>query len=295
MIVPGTASQTLAARLAVRTDRDLAAVTVERFPDGEILAATPGFHGDSAVIVAATSSTEAHIELLQLQDAVREAGATDVTTVIPYLGYARQDEPHAPGHDAGDSPPGYPVSVRAMARAISTGTDRVLTVSPHEPSVMEHFEVPGTTISGTPALAEGLPTDLVDPLFVAPDGGARAMVEAVRDAYGRGTIDHFEKSRLGPETVEIEPSDADPDDRDVVVVDDIIATGGTASTAVERINEGGANRIYAACVHAVLAGGARTRLARAGVTELIATDTIERPASHVSVAPMLATALERQD
>ena len=138
MIVSGSASQALAARLARELDVSLAEVAFDRFPDGELLAAVPDFSADRAVIVASTVSSDAHLELLQLQDAVREAGAETVLTVLPYMGYARQDAAFDAGH---------PVSARAVARAISTGSDAVLTVTPHERGVCDYFDPPATAIA----------------------------------------------------------------------------------------------------------------------------------------------------
>lgn len=282
MIIPGSASQTLAAALADHTGIPLATVASDRFPDGELLVELPDAIDDRAIIVASTVSSEAHLEVLLLQDAAREAGVNQLTTVIPYLGYARQDAAFEPGQ---------PVSARAVARAISTGTDRVLAVNPHEPAVMDFFTVPARATSAATQLAGPLPTDLTNPLFLAPDSGARDLVTEVRDAYGRGEVDHFEKTRRSGRAVEIAPSDARVADRDVVVADDIIATGGTMSEAIGVLREGGADRVYAACVHPLLTDAARTRLAQAGVAAIVATDTVERPASTVSAAPIVADAV----
>jgi len=284
MIVPGSSSQLLAAALAEETGRPLATPTYDRFPDGEGLAAAPDFAGDEAVVVAATDSDEAWVELLQLQDAVREAGAERVTTVIPYMGYARQDE------SFGD---GQPVSARAMARAVSTGTDRVVLVNPHESGVADFYDVPAETVDAAGVLADPLPTDLADPLFLAPDEGAVGIAETVRDAYGAGETDYFEKHRdRDTGEVEVSPSDAAVAGRDVVVVDDIVATGSTMSESVAVLNDRGAARVLAACVHPMLAANAVTKLRGAGVDRIVGSDTLERGCSVVSVAPVLADALE---
>ncbi|PSP56533.1 ribose-phosphate pyrophosphokinase [Halobacteriales archaeon QS_1_67_19] len=251
MILSGSSSQVLAAELAAALDEPLASVEYERFPDGELLASAPGLADadpDRAIVVVSTVSADAHLELLQLQDAAREWGADEVATVLPYMGYARQDRAFEAGQ---------PVSARAAARAISSGT----------------------------------PRDLDDPLFLAPDEGALGIATTVRAAYGRGDRDYFEKTRHSGTEVELTPSDADPAGRDVVVTDDIIATGSTMSSAVEILSEKGASRVFVTCVHPLLAADAHTKLSRAGVAAIVGTDTVERPVSEVSVAPAIADAL----
>ncbi|OAQ53032.1 ribose-phosphate pyrophosphokinase [Natrinema mahii] len=282
MIVSGSASQALAAALARELEEPLAAVEYDRFPDGELLAAAPGVaeaDPDRAVIVASTVSSDAHLELLQLQDAVREAGVEEVVTVLPYMGYGRQDAAFEPGH---------PVSARAVARAISTGTDRVLTVNPHETAVCEFFEPTATAVDAAGRLADPLPDDLTEPVFLSPDAGAIELAETARNAYGTGETDYFEKTRHSGTEVEISPSDVDVAGRDVVVVDDIIATGSTMSEAVGVLSERDADRLFVTCVHPLLARDAVTKLSRAGVEAIYGTDTIERGVDTVSVAPTLA-------
>ncbi|EMA43858.1 ribose-phosphate diphosphokinase [Halococcus saccharolyticus] len=283
MIVSASTSQSLASSLAAELDEPLAATEYERFPDGELCASVPEFDADSAVVVCATTTSDAHLEALQLQDAVREAGAREVTTILPYMGYARQDSAFAAGH---------PVSARAVARALSTGTDRVLTVNPHEESVSGFFEVPCETVDAAGQLAAPLP-DLDNPVFLAPDAGARELATTVRDAHGEGSVDYFEKTRHSATEVEIEPHATDVGGRDAVLVDDIVATGSTMATAVSHLRDRDAARAFVTCVHPVLAGTARTRLARAGVEAVYGTDTIERAESNVSVAPAIADVLSK--
>ncbi len=279
MIISGTASQTFAAALARETGRELASVSTERFPDGELSVQLPPSVPDRVVVVGATVSDAAHLELLLLQDAARETGATHVTTIIPYLGYARQER----AFEAGQA-----VSARAMARAIATGTDRVITVDPHEEAVLEFFPFDATAVSAAAQLAPALPENLTAPVFVGPDESARELAATVQRAYGSGSVDHFVKTRADERTVEIAPKETAVADRDVVLVDDMIATGGTMSEAISLLRDAGATRIFATCVHPLLTDTARTRLAQAGVTAVIGTDTIERPESRVSAAPAVA-------
>lgn len=279
MIVSGSSSQGLAAALAAELGEPLADVEYERFPDGERLVRVPPVEG-RAIVVCSTTADEDYVELLQLQDAAREAGADEVVTVIPYMGYARQDEAFEPGE---------PVSARAMARAVSTGTDRVLTVNVHETGVCDFFTVPAENVNAAPRLAAALPDDLRDPVFIAPDAGAIHLAQSVRDAYGPGDADYFEKTRHSGTEVDIEPSDTDVAGRDVVVVDDIVATGSTMSEAISVLDA--PNRVFVTCVHPLLAGNARTKLANAGAEKIYGTDTIERAVSEVSAAEAVAADL----
>lgn len=281
MIVSASGSQSLASALATALDEPLAETAYERFPDGELQVAVPDFDAERAIVVCSTATSDAHIEALQLQDAVREAGANEIVTVIPYMGYARQDRAFEPGQ---------PVSARAVARALSTGTDRVVTVNPHEESVGDFFDVPCSTVDAAGRLADPLP-ELDDPVFIAPDAGAIDLAETVRDAYGSGETDHFEKIRHSSTDIELEPHTADVTGRDAVLVDDIIATGSTMAGAVSHLTDDAA-QVFVTCVHPVFAGMARTRLARAGVAAVYGTDSIERAESVVSVAPAVAAALD---
>jgi len=299
MIVSGSTSQSLAAALAAELDEPLAAVEQTAFPDGESkfaiappTANAPGAENrtladvDRAVIVASTTTAEAHLEVLQLQDAAKETGIEEVVTVLPYMGYGRQDRAFEPGE---------PITARAVARAISTGTARVLTVTPHEPDVCDFFDPPATAIDAEALLADPLTSEpdpaLEDPLFLSPDAGAIDIAETVRDAYGGGEGDHVEKTRNSGTEVSIEPGDADVASRDVVVVDDIVATGSTMSESIGVLQDRDVGRVFVATVHPLLARDARSKLARAGVEAIFATDTIERTVSTVSAAPAIAEEL----
>lgn len=297
MILSGSASQALATALASALDEPIVPLDYDRFPDGELLVqvdrGAPLPDGvrldgstfaidDRAIVVASTPTPSDHIEVLQLQDLAREAGADPVVTVIPYLGYARQEVAHEPGQ---------PVSARAVCRALGSSTDRVITVDPHESLVCEYFDVPCEPVSAVHTLVPALSIARDEPLFLAPDEGARPLAEALRDAHGGGEIDHFVKHRTSGESVEITPSECEVAGREVIIVDDIVATGSTIASATEVLTERGVSTVRIACVHALFVGGAYTRLRRAGVDEIVATDTIERAVSTVSAAPAVVDAL----
>jgi ribose-phosphate pyrophosphokinase len=124
------------------------------------------------------------------------------------------------------------------------------------------------------------------PLLIAPDEGATALVRDVAHAMGC-EFDVLVKKRVTSEFVEIQPKTVDVDERDLVIVDDMISTGGTMAEAIKLLRGQGARQVHVACIHPVLSLNARLRLYRAGVDSIIATDTIEKAESSITVAPLI--------
>jgi ribose-phosphate pyrophosphokinase len=273
-------SRALGARIAEILGAGLAEVRSSRFPDGEMYLRT-GALDDTTVVVGSLLSDESLVELLLLIDACHRS---EVLLVVPYLGYARQDREFKPGE---------PVSARAMARALSTGVSRVVTVNVHKESVLSHFAVPASQVTLGAEIADFIATlPLEDPLLLAPDGGAASFVAAVA-ARGGWETDHLEKTRISGEEVRMEPVRGEPWTGDVVLVDDIISTGGTLAAAARMLAARGARGVHAVCVHGLFAGNARTLLGSAGIRELAASDTIESEMSRYSAAGAIARALSR--
>ena len=272
------ASQVLGARLAGRLGVETIDVRYSRFPDGES-SLIRDRSDDETVIVAAVTGADALVELLLLVDACDESANT---LVLPYMAYARQDRRFRPGE---------PLSARAIARAVSTGVDRVITVNLHDPSVLEHFRVPAENISIAPQVGAWVAERHGDhPLVLSPDDGAARFAAEVA-AVGGFDHDYLDKTRLSGEQVEIRPKSLPAEGREVIIVDDIISTGGTLATAARMLLDQGATTVSAACVHGVFAGGALLHLAAAGVDEVVCSDTIERANSCITAADRLADAL----
>jgi ribose-phosphate pyrophosphokinase len=276
-VVCTQASQVLGARLASRLGVETIDVKFSRFPDGErslVRGATDG----ETVIVGAVTDAASLVELLLLIDACDESANT---LVLPYMAYARQDKRFHPGE---------PLSVRAIARAVSTGVDRVLTVNIHDPSTLVHFRVPAENLSLAPDIGQHLVDRGGDPLVLSPDDGAARFAAEVAAVGGYAT-DYLDKTRLSGDRVEIRPKSLPVRGREVVIVDDIISTGGTLAAAARMLLDQGATAVRAACVHGVFAGGALLHLAAAGVDGVACSDTIERANSCISAADRIAAAL----
>jgi ribose-phosphate pyrophosphokinase len=259
-------SQILATRLARVQKTTVVDVKYSRFPDGELYLVA-GELDDETVIVSSVVDNDTLVQLLLLIDACEES---NLRLVIPYMGYARQDRKIRKGE---------PLSARAVALAISRGVSECITVNIHEPDVLRFFHVPARNISLARDIGAYIKTlNLKNPLILAPDNGALVFAGQVASA-GEWEYDHLEKTRMSGEQVTMAPKELSAESRPVVIVDDIISTGGTIATAAGMLSAQGATDVYAACVHGVLTGGAYVRLMEAGVRDVICSDTIERGCS----------------
>lgn len=280
-IISTERSQVLAARVAEKLGVPLVEAIFRRFPDGELYLKF-GELDDETLIISSIVDNDMFVQTLLAIDA---ADRSAKTLVIPYLGYSRQDKRFSPGE---------PISARAVARALSTGVERVYVINIHDRSVLEQFSVPAGEISIAPAIGSYVGDLRLDnPLILAPDEGAVDLASEVA-AVGGWDCDHLVKTRLSGEEVRIAPKTTDAAGRDVVIVDDIISTGGTLATAARMLRDQGAVSIHAACVHGVLTSGAYTRLLAAGVSSVVSSDTCESASSLISAANAIATAI-RED
>lgn len=279
MVVPGPACPRLGPRVARALGAPAARVSHRLFPDGEsyLRVGTP-LAGKHAVVVQSTGTPLDVVALLQLADVGREAKR--LTLAVPYFGYARQDRAFRRGE---------PVSARAIAQSLRA--DKVLLVNVHSPATLRFFRVPARSLDGSPLLGSAIgAARLKRPLLVAPDDGAEGLARGAAEAAG-ADVDVLEKRRVSDTRVEIAPKRLPVSGRDVVIVDDMVTTGGTIAEAAKLLKRQGASGVSVACVHAVLTPGARERLRAAGVRRLIATDTLDRPEGRVSVAGLIAEAI----
>jgi ribose-phosphate pyrophosphokinase len=271
-------SQILATRLSRELGLPLVDVKYSRFPDGEQYLQA-GKTGDETVIVGSVVDNDALVQLLLLIDA---CGGSRNHLVLPYMAYARQDKQFKPGE---------PLSARAVAQAIGRGVEDIYTVNIHEPEILKYFPAPAQNISIAPDIGAYIKTlNLKNPLILAPDDGALAFAGQVASAGG-WEFDHLEKTRLSGVEVRMAPRQLSAAGRPVVIVDDIISTGGTIATAAGMLYQQEATDVYAACVHGVLTGGAYARLMASGIRDVICSDTIERACSKISAAARIARAI----
>jgi ribose-phosphate pyrophosphokinase len=272
-------SQVLATRVARALNVPLVDVTFSRFPDGELYLRT-GSLDDETVIIGSVTGNDSLVQLLLLIDA---CDTSRCRLVLPYMAYARQDKRFKDGEA---------LSARAVARVLGRGVGDVTCVNIHDPSVLQHFPVPARNISIAADIGNYLQTlGLDNPLILAPDDGAFAFAQGVA-AIGGWDCDHLEKTRISGSEVKMEPRQMSVDGRPVVIVDDIISTGGTIATAASMLGRQGAAGVYTACVHGVFTSGAYARLVAGGIREVVCSDTIERAASRITAADSIARILK---
>jgi ribose-phosphate pyrophosphokinase len=207
-------SKILATRLARALKTTVVDVKYSRFPDGELYLVA-GELDRETVIVGSVVDNDALVQLLLLIDACE---GSDIRLVVPYMGYARQDR---------RSRQGEPISARAVSQAVSRGVSECITVNIHEPDVLRYFSAPARNISLARDIGTYIMTlNLNNPLILAPDAGALVFAGQVASAGG-WEYDHLEKTRLSGERVTVAPKELSASSRSVVIVDDIISTGGT--------------------------------------------------------------------
>lgn len=250
-------------------------VEIKKFPDGEKYVRVLG-SADEVTVVSSTffPQDERIVELLLMGDALREGGVKRLRAVVPYFGYSRQDRV---------SKEGEPISVRAVMRALGLYYDELYVFDLHNPETLRFFPGKAVNLSPARAIADYFAEKLGEGIVLAPDKGARERAKAVAQRLGL-EFSHFEKRRISPTEVEMRPVDVDVEGKNVLIVDDIISTGGTMIKAANLLRKMGAKRVFVSATHGVFAEGAIERVGKA-VDELAVTNTIPTPVSRISVVP----------
>jgi len=282
LVVPGPRSPLLAERLARELGCPTVPVEDKRFPDGEVyVRVSKPVKGEDVVVVQTTWPNDALITLLLLEDAVRRLGPRTVSVVVPYFAYARQDRVFHEGES---------VSAEAMLALLAARADRVVSVDMHRPATLKTVGVDTLNVSAVPAIAEHFRARQPH-VVLAPDKNALDRAQLAANILG-AEVDHLVKKRVAPDVVDIQPHELDVAHKRVLIIDDIISTGGTMVRATQELKRQGAKTVSAACTHGLFAPGALDKLHAAGLEQIVATDTIEGPASAVTVAAEVAKALK---
>ena len=293
-ILSGTANLRLAAAVAAARGTQTVQRLLLRFPDGELhIELQETVRGQDVFLVQPTSPpVDDHLfELLLMADACRRAGAARLTAVIPYFGYARQDR-RAHGRE--------PLSARLVAELIqASGIERIVTVDLHSRAVESAFAVPLEHLSAVPLLAKAVrPAVNRNTVVVAPDLGAAKMAEQYADLLDL-PVAIVHKTRTSGEQVKVRRIIGDVRGKELLVVDDMISTGGTIEKAIHALLQAGCSSsgITVLASHGLFVGTAAQRLSALAIHKLYVSDSVPAPEQFplplqvVSLAPILADSI----
>jgi ribose-phosphate pyrophosphokinase len=256
---------------ASKSEFMLSPARIEQFPDGELIVKIDDdVRGKDCFVVLSTSTpvNENVMELLIYIDCLRRASARRITAVIPYFGYARQDR-----KDEGR----VPITAKLVANLITAArADRVIGLDLHAAQLQGFFDIPVDHLTASPVLVDYFlktRAEMPDLCLVSPDVGNVKVAESFANLLG-GELAIINKRRISGSEVTTEHIIGNVKGKTVLMVDDMIATGGTIVQAAELVLRQGAKRVIAAATHAVMAGAAVEKLAHSHIDKIVITNTI---------------------
>jgi ribose-phosphate pyrophosphokinase len=295
----GNANRELAEAIAHGLGTRLGAARLSRFSDGEMFCQIEeNVRGVHSYVIQPTCSpvNDNLIELLIMVDALRRASAGSITAVLPYYGYARQDRKMAPR---------TPITSRLVADLLQTaGVSRVLCVDLHAAQIQGFFNVPFDHLFALPVFLDDYLRTTFDQraVFVSPDAGGVERARAYSKRLG-ASLAIIDKRRARPNESEVMHLIGDVKDRDCIIVDDLIDTGGTLCNAARAVMDKGARRVVACATHGVFSGPALQRIDESPLDEVVVTDSIppsrdgtrSPKIKYLTIAKLLAEAIRRID
>ena len=268
-IFTGNSNPQLAKKICDYLELPSGKIEVGQFSDGEVsVKIEENVRGKDIFIVQSVCApvNKSLVELLVMIDAAKRASAKRITAVLPYYAYARQDWKERPR---------VPITAKLVANLITAaGANRVLTMDLHTPQIQGFFDIPLDHLFAAPVLIkyfQGL--NLSNLVVVAPDVGSIKTARAFAKRL-HASLAVVDKRRNSPESVEVMHVIGEVKGKDVVIVDDLVASGGTLCEAANALKKNGARNIYASITHGVLSGNAIENVANSSLEKLIITDTV---------------------
>jgi ribose-phosphate pyrophosphokinase len=289
-IFSGTGSQYLAEKIAQQFGHPTGEINIQKFSDGEIQPIyNESIRGDMVFLVQSTHSpAENLLELLLMIDAARRASAYKVVAVIPYYGYARQDRKDKPRVAIG--------SKLIANMLVSAGADRIITMDLHAPQIQGYFDIPVDHLDSSAIFIPYIEQLKVENLtFAAPDIGSANRIREIA-SYFNAEMVICDKHRKRANEIASMVVIGDVTGKDIVLIDDIVDTGGTLAKSAGLLMEKGARSVRALCTHPVLSGNAIANIENSVLTELVVCDTIPlrqmgKKIKVLSVAELFAVAI----
>ncbi len=293
-IFSGNSNNELAKEITDFLGIGLGESSITKFSDGEInVNIEESVRGCDVFLIQSTCDpvNDNILELLIMIDALRRASCRRITAVVPYYGYARQDR-KSRGRE--------PITAKLIANLItSAGARRMLSMDLHAQQIQGFFDIPVDHLAAAPLIAEYyLSLGLENVCVVSPDVGGVRRARTLAELMG-APLAIIDKRRPMPNVSEVMNIIGDIKGKNVIMIDDMIDTAGTITSAASALLDRGAKEIYASCTHAVLSGPAIERIAASPLKEVVTTNTI--PAAHknldklkvLSVAPMFGEGIMR--
>lgn len=295
-IFAGSASGHLAKKICSYLGMPIGEVTVKRFKDGEKwIKFEENIRGRSVVIIQSTNQPHSNIfELFLMLDAARRASARRITAVIPYFGYGRQDRKDQPR---------VPITAKLMANLIwNAGADKVIVFDLHQEQIAAYFDIPVDHLYARPVFVEYFvkryPDEIKNLAVVAPDAGAVGRARSFAKRLDNAPVVLLDKRRDGHNQSKVMNVVGKVRGKNVVIVDDMIDTGGTLVEGANALKKKGAKRIFAFSTHPVLSGKVVEKINNSFIDTVFVTDSInKKKLPHkfqiVSIANLLGETIRR--
>jgi len=285
--VGGNTSKDLARRIARRLKAKYVAIDARTFPDGESKITFRQNLKKSVILVVQSTHPPVDTNLLQILSIISEVKkiSSKIYAIIPYMGYARQDKQFLSGEV---------VTMSVVAKMLqAAGAKKAIVVDIHSKTALRHFKIPTENVSAIPELAKYLKKlKLKNPIVVSPDTGGSLRAKKFADILKSDFIILKKSRNRKTGKVSIQSTKADVKGKDLVIVDDIISTGGSVVKATQFLKKQKCKRVFVVCTHGLLVGDAEKNIKRAGVTQIISTNTIPRSISKVDVSGVIAEAVQ---
>ena len=286
-VIGGGASKDLARRL----ERRLRAVYIETetkiFPDGESKITLQKIPKKSVILVVQSTYPPVDTNMLQALSIISQVRKISSRTfaIIPYMGYARQDKQFLSREV---------ITMSVVAKMLqSAGAKKVIVVDIHSNTALNHFNIPTENISAIPELAKYFKKlNLKNPLVVSPDAGGSSRSKKFASLLKSDFIVLKKHRDRKTGRVNIQTTKADVQGKDLIIVDDMISTGGSVIKAAQFLKKQKCKRVFVACTHGLLVGDAEKKIRKAGVSRIISTNTIPGNTSKVDVSGILAKSVQ---
>ena len=286
-VVGGNASKDLAKRIARRLKAKYVDVDTRTFPDGESKITFRHNLKKSVVLIVQSTYPPVDTNLLQILSIISEVKkiSSKIYAIMPYMGYARQDRQFLNGEIA---------TMSVVAKMLqAAGAKKAIVVDIHSKTALRHFKIPTENVSAIPELAKYLKKlKLKNPVIVSPDTGGSLRAKKFADILKSDFITLKKSRNRKTGKVSIQSTKADVNGKDLIIVDDIISTGGSIVKATQFLKKQKCKRVFVVCTHGLLVGDAEKNIKKAGVTQIISTNTIPRSISKVDVSGVIAQAVQ---